>query len=88
MFLLGDRMLAEGVTETLHVDDMRVVVVCPAANDDSRTVVSTTPLDRRWPNGSTVQAAMHAALREPRRFEVVAQEAWWDACGRAPYRLN
>jgi hypothetical protein len=74
IFLVGDRMLVEGVTETLRVDDLRVLVVCPNANEDYRRVVSTTPLGRRWPNGSTVQEAMRAGLKQPHRLEVVAQE--------------
>lgn len=74
MLLLGDRMLLEGVTETLRVDDMRVVVVCPTANDDYRRVVPKTPLGRRWPGGSTVRDAMRAGLKDPRRLDVVAQD--------------
>jgi hypothetical protein len=74
MLLLGDRMLQEGVTDSLRIDDARVIVVCPTANHDYRNLVLTTPLGRRWPAGTTVQTAMRAALKEPRRFEVVAQD--------------
>lgn len=74
MMLLGDRMLREGVTDQLAIDEMRVVVVCPNANDDYRLVVPTTPLGRRLPAGSTVLEAMRASLKDPRRFDMVAQE--------------
>jgi len=74
MLLLGDRMLVEGVTEALRVDDMRVVVVCPTANDDYRRVVPTTPLGLRLPNGSAVREAMRAGLKDPRRLDVIAQD--------------
>lgn len=73
LLLLGDRMLVEGVTEELSVADVRVVVVCPAANDDFRRVVSTTPLGRRFPD-DTVLGVMHRGLKVRRRFQVVAQD--------------
>lgn len=73
MLLLGDRMLTEGVTEALRVEDVRVVVVCPTANDDYRRVVPATPLGRRSPGGATVRDAMRVGLRDPRRLDVVAQ---------------
>lgn len=74
MLLLGDRMLTEGVTEALRVEDMRVVVVCPTANVDYRRVVPATPLGRRSPAGAAVRDAMRVALKDPRRLEVVAQD--------------
>lgn len=74
MLLLGDRILGEGLTETLRVDDVRVVVVCPLANDDYRRVVPATPLGRRWPCGATVRDAMRPGLKDPRRLDVVAQD--------------
>ena len=74
MLLLGDRMLTEGVTEALRIDDVRVVVVCPTANDDYRRVVPTTPLGRRSPEGTTVRDTMRVGLRAPRRLDVVAQD--------------
>jgi hypothetical protein len=72
--LVGDRMLTEGVTEALRVNDMRVIVACPTANLDYRRVVPTTPIGRRLREGATVRDAMRASLKEPRRFEVVAQD--------------
>lgn len=74
MTLLGDRILAEGFTETLRVDDVRVVVVCPAANQDYRLVVPTTPVGRRSPSGTTVRKALRAGLKDPRRLDVIAQD--------------
>lgn len=74
MLLLGDRMLTEGVTEALRVEDVRVVVVCPTANDDYRRVVPATPLGRRSPEGTTVRDAMRVGLRDPRGLDVVAQD--------------
>ena len=73
LLLLGDRMLVEGVTEELSVADVRVVVVCPTANEDFRRVVSTTPLGRRFPD-DTVRDVMQRGLKEPRRFDIVAQD--------------
>lgn len=74
MLLLGDRILAEGVTEALRVDDIRVLVVCPTENDDYRCVVPSTPLGRRWPSGAMVLDVMRSGLKEPRRLEFAAQD--------------
>jgi hypothetical protein len=74
MILLADRMLVEGVTEMLRIDDVRVIVVCPTANVDYRRVVPTTPLGRCWPGENTVRDAIRAGLKDPRRFDVVAQD--------------
>jgi len=74
ILLLGDRMLSEGVTEALRVDEVRVVVVCPAANESYRRVVSTTPIGRHMPEGTTVRDAMRTGLKDPRRLEMVAQD--------------
>jgi hypothetical protein len=74
MTLLGDRMLAEGVTERAPVDDFRVVVVCPAGNVDYRQVVPGTPLARRLPGSATVLEAMRATLKSPARMQMVAQD--------------
>lgn len=74
MVLLADRLLVEGITDSLRVDDVRVVVVCPAANEDYRRVVATTPVGKRMPAGATVLEAMRACLKDPRRFDIVAQE--------------
>lgn len=73
MLLAGDRMLLEGVTESLRVDDMRVIVVCPRENEDYRRIVPTTPLGRSLPQGSTIRDAVRAGLEQPRRFDVVSQ---------------
>jgi hypothetical protein len=84
MHLLGDRMLAEGVTESLRVDDVRVVVFCPHANNDYRRVVSATSLGRRWPEKETVRDAMRALLKDPRRFDLVAQDRVVDVLRKGP----
>jgi len=74
MHLLADRMLAEGVTPDLQVTDARVVVVCPAANQDYRQPVEETPLARRFPQSATIEDVVRATLRTPKAFSVVAQE--------------
>jgi hypothetical protein len=74
MLLLGDRMLVEGVTESLQVDDVRVIVVCPTANQDYRIVVPTTRLGRSCQHGTSVLDVMRLGLKEPRRLDVVAQD--------------
>jgi hypothetical protein len=86
MILLGDRMLAEGVTETLAVDDFRVVVVCPTANRDFRQVVPATPVGRQLPPTTTVTDAMRGSLKNPRRLQLVAQDELVAALRRGPLR--
>lgn len=84
MTLLGDRMLAEGVTERAPIDDFRVVVVCPAGNVDYRQVVPGTPLARRLSGCTTVLEAMRATLKSPARFQVVAQDDLVAGLRRSP----
>jgi hypothetical protein len=74
MRLLGDRMLAEGLTRDLAVQEVSVVVVCPAGNQDYRRVVRTTPIGRRHGADTTVLDAFRTTLRVPERFSIVSQE--------------
>jgi hypothetical protein len=74
MILLGDRMLADGLTESQSVDDVKVVVVCPSANSDYRLLVPSTPIGRRSLNGETVQSAIRVGLKHPHRLAFVAQD--------------
>ncbi len=72
--LLADRMVASGVTPTLHVDEARVVVVCPEANLDYRNVVRTIPLGQRFLEHDTVEYVVRATLVDPASFAVVSQD--------------
>ncbi|MCC6158872.1 MAG: hypothetical protein IT350_12540 [Deltaproteobacteria bacterium] len=74
LLLLADRMMEEGVTRDLRVDEARVVVACPAANDDYRRIVKKTQLARRFPHLDMVEEVVRATLKEPGRFSIVAQE--------------
>jgi hypothetical protein len=74
LLLLADRMRDEGATETLRVDEARVVVACPVANIDYRNIVKTTPLARRFPQHDTVEEVIRATLKDRTRFAVAAQE--------------
>ena len=74
LHLLADRMLTNGVAPDLPIDEVRVVVVCPAANVDYRTVVKTTPLAHRFPQFDTVEDVVRATLSDGRLFSAVATE--------------
>lgn len=74
MHLLGATMIRSGVAPVLPIDEARVVVVCPEANEDYRTVVSTLPLARRFSDRADVESVVRASLREPESFSVVGQE--------------
>ena len=75
LILLGDRMLHEGVSPSLRINDVRVIVVCPNDNIDYRHVVPTTPLGRRFPTMRTVADTVRATIKRPEHFDVVAPEA-------------
>ncbi|MBP6832453.1 MAG: hypothetical protein KA978_16830 [Deltaproteobacteria bacterium] len=72
--LLADRMVATGVTEGQRVDEARVVVVCPKANEGYRLAVQKTPLAARRPPGATVEDIVRTALKDPTSLTVVAQD--------------
>lgn len=74
MHLLAAKMLRSGVTPSLPIERARVVVLCPAANADYRTVVSTLPLARRFSDLTDVESIVRASLRRPDDFIVVGQE--------------
>lgn len=72
--LLADRMVARGVTEGQRVDEARVVVVCPKANNAYRLAVQKTPLAARRPPGATVEDIVRTTLKDPASLTVVAQD--------------
>lgn len=74
LHLLADRMLADGVTPNLPINEARVIVFCPAENTDYRMAVSTTPLALRFPHLDTVEDVVRATLTDPDTFTVVAPE--------------
>ena len=74
LHLLANRMLANGVTPNLLVDEAKVVVVCPAENTDYRQVVGTIPLARRFPDLGTVEEIVRATLTDQNSFSMVAPE--------------
>jgi hypothetical protein len=82
--LLADRMVSEGVTPSLRVVDARVVVVCPAENQEYRTVVTSTPLARRFAGHVALEDVMRATLKNPRGIELVAPERLVAALGASP----
>jgi hypothetical protein len=73
--LLADRMVDEGVTAALRVDEARVVVACPEANQEYRKAIPSTPLARRFPHVGTVEGLMRATLKDPSGIAVVAPES-------------
>ena len=74
MHLLADRILEEGITRDLRVDEVRVVVVCPRDNNDYRIVPPLGPIGLRSAPGTTVEETVRARLRRPHAFAVLAQE--------------
>lgn len=74
LLLLRDRMMAEGVSPDMPIEDARVVVVCPAANTDYRRAVKETPLGRQFPSLGTVEDIVQATLKTPQSFATLAQE--------------
>ena len=73
--LLADEIVRSGFAPGLAVRDARVVVVCPAANQEYRLAVASTPLARRFPALPTVEGAMQATLRRPSDLVIVDSEA-------------
>ncbi|MEY4545411.1 MAG: hypothetical protein RL685_1606 [Pseudomonadota bacterium] len=86
MLLLGDRMLSEGLTEALRVDDFRIVVVCPTANQAFRHVAPKTPIGKRLPPTTTVTDAVAMGLQDARRIEMAAQDQLVAALRRGQLR--
>jgi hypothetical protein len=72
--LLADEIQRSGVAPGIPVTDARVVVVCPAANQDYLCAVAWTPLARRFPGLRSVGDIMRATLRAPEGIAVVASE--------------
>jgi hypothetical protein len=72
--LLAERMRQEGVTPDLKVDDARLIVICPEANQQYRIAVQDTPLAARFPAETTVEGIVRNTLKDPVSFAVVGQE--------------
>ncbi len=73
--LLADEMQRGGVAPAMPLTDARVVVICPAANQDYLVPVASTALARHYPSLPTIQAVMQATLRDPRGIQVASSEA-------------
>ena len=84
LLLLARKLRQEGVTRTLQVDDVRVLVICPEANLEYRRVVKSTPLAKRFLALEALEEVIHATLKAPRDFAMVGQEGLVEALRRDP----
>ena len=82
--LLADEIRRSGFAPGMPVRDARVVVVCPAANEDYRLAVASTPLARRFPALPTVERIMQATLHDPRDLVIVDSEMLVQALRASP----
>lgn len=81
--LLADKMVRD---QELGVTEAKVVVVCPADNDDYRNTITSPALKARFPDHTTVEAVIRSTLRNPTDFVVSSPEALVAAvrkCGSA-----
>ncbi len=72
--LLSQKIVQGGFTQSLRVDEAKVVVVCPRGNTDYRRVASGTKMASAYPDSDLVIDVVRANLKDPSRFEMVAPE--------------
>jgi hypothetical protein len=70
--LLADKMVRE---REFGVSAAKVVVVCPEGNDDYRKTITSPALKERFPDHTTVEAVVHAAVRNQSVFTMTSPEA-------------
>ncbi len=75
LLLLAREVERKGLTPDIHVDEARVVVVCPLGNEDYRKPAATTPLALagRFPFTS-VEDVVCATLQRPGMFAMLSPE--------------
>jgi hypothetical protein len=72
--LLAQKIIRECFTQSIRVDEAKVVVVCPFGNTDYRQVAPGTRMAAAFPNFDSVIEVVRANLKDPARFAMVAPE--------------